>query len=250
MIAYKLRAITKAELHPTPLSGAVCHPFSGKYCTNYPKYILEWEGHKQPLCGVHAQVARKQIESVQRAMNPITDRAKRYRANRNPPPGRKICTFCARRENVDIDHVNGDEGDDSPENKMFLCRPCNTQKGIVQARNRIGVRTRQFNPWKVPTFAEFKHSAAVLLGVAPGDVGEATERVRATPPEKRAAFAEKLAANPEPPTYAQYAHAVSIHDKKHHAHDEGGAIIHATPPALRSKYARQIASKKKKRGTL
>jgi len=70
--------------------------------------------------------------------------------------------------------------------------------------------------------------------------------VRSTPPQKRAAYGEKLAANPKPPTYAQYAHGVSIHQRG--AHDEGGAIIHATPAALRSQYARKIAATKRRRG--
>ncbi len=174
----------------------------------------------------------------------ITDRAKRYRANRNPPPGKKLCNFCASRKNIDIDHVTGNESDDSPENKMYLCRACNTRKGITQARNRIGVRTRQYNPFKIPTFTQFKHHAAVLLGVEKGDVAESTHAVRSTPPEKRAAYAEKIAANPNPPTYAQYAHGVSVHQRG--AHDEGGAIIHATPPELRSKYARKIAAGKRR----
>ena len=47
---------------------------------------------------------------------------------------------------------------------------------------------------KVPTFAEFKRSAGVLLGVDPGDVGKATEIVRATPPGKRAEYAGKIEA--------------------------------------------------------
>lgn len=179
-----------------------------------------------------------------KAARNITDRAKRYRANRNPPPGPKRCAFCASRQNVDIDHVTGDESDDAPENLMYLCRPCNTRKGITQARNRIGVRTQQYNPQRVPTFAQFKQSAAVLLGIAPGDAGEATAAIRAIPPKTRATYAAKIAANPAP-TYAQYAHGVSIHQRG--AHDEGGVIIHATPPALRSRYARQIARTKRQR---
>jgi hypothetical protein len=208
----------------------------------------------------------------------ITDRAKRYRAHRNPPPGRKICNFCARRQNVDIDHVTGDESDDEPDNLMYLCRPCNTRKGIVQARNRIGTRTRQFNPMKVPTFAQFKAHAAALLGIGPGDPTAATAAIRATPPEKRAEFAEKIEAanpfkseaqrrkffamaergeisqatlrkwkkgNPAVPTFTQYLHGVSIH--KRGAHDEGGAIIHATPKAKRREYADKIAEFKRQR---
>lgn len=211
----------------------------------------------------------------------ITDRAKRYRANRNPPPGPRRCTFCASRQNVDVDHITGHESDDSPENKMYLCRPCNTLKGITQARNRIGTRTRQYNPLKVPSFAEFKHHAAVLLGLASGDAAAATAAIRATPPEKRAEYSGRIEkANPfrsdaqrrkfyamaargeisaatlkkfsrdnpaAPPTYQQYAYGVSIHDKKTHAHDEGGAIIHATPPALRHRYAQKIAETKRQR---
>lgn len=55
------------------------------------------------------------------------------------------------------------------------------------------------------------------------------------------------AAGARVPSYAQYAHAVSVHVRG--AHDEGGAVIHATPPELRSQYARQIAAEKRKRGT-
>lgn len=212
----------------------------------------------------------------------ITDRAKRYRANRNPPPGPRRCNFCVSRKNIDVDHVTGDEADEAPENLMYLCRRCNTAKGITQARNRIGVRTRQFNPHiiKIPTFAEFKHSAAVLLGVEAGDVGRATDTVRAIPPERRTAYADKIeAANPfkseaqrrkffamaargeisqatlkrfvshnpaAVPTFAQYAFAVASHDHSG-KHDEGGAIIHATPKAKRTEYAERIAELKRRR---
>ena len=180
----------------------------------------------------------------------ITDRAKRYRANRNPPPGRKRCQFCASRKNVDIDHVSGHEADDSPANKMFLCRSCNTRKGIMQARNRIGTRTRQYNPQPAPSFAAYCNAARVLVGETPGDVGEATATVQATTPARRAAFADRIAtANPAPPTFEQYLFALGVHDHKNKAHDEGGAIIHATPPALRRRYALRIATIKSQRGT-
>ena len=208
----------------------------------------------------------------------ITDRAKRYRAQRNAPPGRKICNFCAQRENVDIDHVTGDESDGEPENLMYLCRPCNTRKGITQARNRIGSRTRQYNPMKVPTFAQFKQHAAALLGIGPGDPAAATAAIRATPPETRAGYAAKIEAanpfkseaqrqkffamaargeisqatlnkfrrgNPAAPTYEQYLHGVMEH--KRGSHDAGGAIIHATPKAIRREYAARIAETKRQR---
>jgi hypothetical protein len=185
----------------------------------------------------------KQVADVARAANPkpvdqITDRAKRYRANRNSPPGPRRCNFCGSRKNVDVDHISGDESDGEPENLMFLCRSCNAQKAVTQARNKIGVRTAQFNPQPEPNFREFQHSAAVLLGLRRGNAGHATALIRATPPKKRAEYAERIARNPAP-DFRQYIRAVVIHQRG--AHDEGGKIIHSTPPQLRSQYAREIA---------
>jgi hypothetical protein len=218
----------------------------------------------------------------------ITDRAKRYRAQKNRPPGPKRCNFCTSRRNVDIDHITGDESDSEPENLMWLCRACNTTKGYNQARNRVGVRTRQYNPEPRATFARFKEAAKILLGKIKGSVAGATAYVRGTPPEKRAEFAAEmnernpfaseaqrrkfyamaergeisaatvrkferetppgqLPAYSNPPTFAQYAHGVAEHQRG--AHDEGGVIIHSTPPAMRSRYAKKIASIKKQRGT-
>lgn len=71
--------------------------------------------------------------------------------------------------------------------------------------------------------------------------------------EKRDGFpyrvkATRDARNPgDRTTYAEYARAVSIHRRG--AHDEGGAIIHATPKELRSKYARRFAASKRKRSS-
>lgn len=44
------------------------------------------------------------------------------------------------------------------------------------------------------------------------------------------------------PTFQQYAWAVSNHSRG--AHDEGGAVIHATPRSKRIEYAKQIANLK------
>jgi hypothetical protein len=261
----------------------------------------------------------------------ITDRAKRYRAQRNRPAGPKRCGFCASRENIDVDHIEGDEDDGEPENLMYLCRPCNTAKGITQARNRIGRRTAQYNPGKPrlhtadtlnqmisklhtkafkafpsspvqkeiqaeiarleemrrklkaeknPTFAQYVNAAQVLTGRSAGDARAATATIRATPAAKRQAYTDRIErANPfrseaqrrkfyamlqrgeitaatmrkmqadnpapPPPTFAQYAFGVSIHTRG--AHDEGGKIIHATPPAKRHQYAQEIARRKAER---
>jgi hypothetical protein len=179
----------------------------------------------------------------------ITDRAKRYRANRNPPAGPKRCGFCASRRNVDIDHIDGDEAHGNQTNLMYLCRSCNTRKGLVQTRARIGRRTVQYNPEPKPTFRRYVDAVRILRGDVQGNASKAVETLLATPPASRVEFGERIhqANNPErtSPTYAQYAYAVSIHTRG--AHDEGGVIIHATPPAIRSRYARQIASGKKQK---
>jgi hypothetical protein len=174
----------------------------------------------------------------------ITDRAKRYRAQRNRPAGPKRCTVCSSRRNVDIDHISGDESDGEPENLMWLCRPCNVRKAILQQRNRIGVRTRQYNPQRAPGFKEFRNAGMILTGLAPGNVAEATAVIYQTPPAKRLEYAERNAQNPVP-TFKQYAFATSIHRRG--AHDEGGEIIHATPPEIRSRYAKRIAEIKRGR---
>jgi len=176
----------------------------------------------------------------------ITDRAKRYRARRNSPPGRKICNFCASRKNIDVDHITGDESEGDPENLMYLCRSCNARKAVTQARNRIGVRTIQYNPGpKPPSFREFQHYAAVLLGIRPGSAEVATAQIRATPPEKRAEYAARIESNPGPPDFRAYVKAVVEHQRG--AHDKAGKVIHATPPAIRSEYAREIAAIKRQR---
>lgn len=177
----------------------------------------------------------------------ITDRAKRYRAQRNKPNGPKRCNFCASRRNIDVDHISGKEADGEPANLMYLCRSCNARKAVTQARNKIGVRTSQYNPQRVPTFCQFRNAALVLLGSEPGDARIATALVRATPPQTRVEYGERIAGqmrNPAP-DFKQYAMAVTIHQRGQH--DEGGKIIHATPPALRSEYARQIAAIKSQR---
>jgi len=208
----------------------------------------------------------------------ITDRAKRYRAQKNVPAGKKRCTFCASSRNTVIDHVNGNESDGEPGNLMRLCKSCNTRKGLTQARHRVGIRTRQYNPARVPTFQQFRNAAAVLLGIGQGDVAQATQTILQTPPETRERYADKIETanpfksdaqrrkffamaargeiapavlrkflqhNPTAPTFAQYAHGVSIHQRG--THDEGGVIIHATPPELRKTYARKIARIKAQR---
>jgi len=179
----------------------------------------------------------------------ITDRAKQYRANANPPAGPRRCGFCAAARARDIDHIDGDEGNGAKRNLQYLCRSCNTKKGLTQKKAGAGRRTVQFNPQGPVTFRQYVDSVLILRGDQPGNVKKAAQILQATPPAARRRFGDLILAarNPGPstPTYAQYAYAVSIHTRK--AHDEGGKVIHATPPAVRSEYARRIAAAKKRR---
>lgn len=114
-----------------------------------------------------------------------------------------------------------------------------------------------FNPAHAPTFAQFVNAALVLRGDETGNAAHATEVILATPPARRLDYAnriEKARRNPEVPTFAQYAFAVSQQTGRHYIrgqgftegdHGEAGAIIHATPRELRSEYARKIAASKR-----
>jgi hypothetical protein len=141
----------------------------------------------------------------------VTDRAQRYRANQpGIRPKGKQCAKCGSTRNIVVNHKNGNESDTHAGNLNLLCKSCNGKEAARHKAAGQGRRTAQYNPKKK---------------------------------------AKKKQAKPNVPTYGQYGYAVSIHDKKSHAHDEGGAIIHATPKALRRQYAREMASTKRWRGT-
>jgi hypothetical protein len=123
----------------------------------------------------------------------VTDRAKRYRAQKNVTGPRKCC-MCGSLENLGVMHLDGNEDHGEPKNLAWGCKSCNGILAAAFKKAGIGKPTNQYNP-------------------ASGTV----------------------------PTYQQYAWAVSNHSRG--AHDEGGAIIHATPKKKRIEYARQIAAK-------
>lgn len=130
----------------------------------------------------------------------ITDRAKRYRAQKQVS-GPRRCVFCGSTKDLGVMHLDGNESHGEAKNLAWGCRSCNQKLSAAFKRIGAGRRTKQYNP-----------SSGV-------------------------------------PTFAQYAWAVSNHDKETHAHDEGGAIIHATPKHKRIEYARRIADLKSKRGS-
>jgi len=116
------------------------------------------------------------------------------------PQGPKVCAKCGSRSHVVPDHINGVPDDTRRGNLQWLCKSCNTAKGIAFRNAGKGRLTRQYNP-----------------------------------------------GSKQAPTFQQYAWAVANHARG--AHDEGGAIIHATPLNLRREYAGQIWDARRERGT-
>lgn len=182
----------------------------------------------------------------------LTDRALRYRAQRNSLPGPKVCGYCGSKRNVGVDHIDGREENGGERNLIYACKSCNTAKGFAFRNAGLGRRTVQFNPaggrparslnqWMLAGLSVCGRSDAM-------SVRDAAEMIAATSPKRRAEFAAEMS-NPAP-TYAQYAWAVAQGGPRGHhletdgAHDEAGAIIHATPKHLRRQYAREIAARK------
>ena len=141
-------------------------------------------------------------------MPEITDRAKRYRANRAYQK-KAFCecrarnhghgAMCRSRANLGVGHKDGDESNGKPSNLFTVCKSCNGMQAHDDKKAGRGVRTRQYNPKK----------------------------------KKR---------NPGATNLAQYVQAAVEHTRG--AHDDGGRVIHETPKAKRREFAREIAFRK------
>lgn len=132
----------------------------------------------------------------------LTDRALRYRAQHNVK-GPKRCVLCGSRQDLGVMHLDGNESNGEARNLAWGCRSCNQVLSAAFKRIGAGRRTKQYNP-----------SSGV-------------------------------------PTFEQYAWAVTHHHKGAYLgggqwgegeHDEGGAIIHATPKHKRIEYAKRLAT--------
>jgi hypothetical protein len=245
-----------------------------------------------------------------KAQSNLTDRAKRYHANRDDvrPRGPKVCGYCGSTGSVEVDHIDGVEGHNWPQNLLWACRPCNTRKGLNFRRVGIGERTAQFNsssghgaisysewgelvdrvrgdvqaskpevvaavrkiqqtpervrqqfaermrrnPLAVASLADYLSTATAFQTFAGSDafkgLDESVRRVMNTPRaryDRFAGAARRLNPSGRYPTYEQYGVAVAMHQRG--SRDAGGAMIHATPPRIRSEYAARIAEVKRTR---
>jgi hypothetical protein len=152
------------------------------------------------------------------AIELITDRAKRYRAQQANQQTEKRCIYCGQPGGrLDNEHINGRESDAAPENLAYSCRPCNTTKGAYLLKEGIGERTAQYNPTRAggaATLTEWKEALAAIS------------------PHKGAKYA--------PRNYGLFSEMTTA---------EGVAMIRATPHSKRSDFARTIWNLRKARGT-
>ena len=166
----------------------------------------------------------------------ITDRAKRYRAQK-AVEGPRRCILCGTTPGrLDVMHLDGDESNGE--------------------RIGAGVRTRQYNPSAREKYEKAEAERRALYAQLRGrDLTSAWARPRLRKIYKLDQLVEKLStqaayedagqgklfnpASGHVPTFQQYAWGVSSHERG--AHDEGGTIIHATPRGKRIEYARRIA---------
>ena len=127
----------------------------------------------------------------------VTDRALRYRANRHPPPGPRICALCGSEKNVEVGHVDGHEENCSPANTFWTCRPCNVRCGNTLRRAGLGRLTRQYNPAAssgAENLGQWMNAVMSIKGDSGGtmSVSDAVAMIRGTPLEQRSRFAREI----------------------------------------------------------
>lgn len=125
----------------------------------------------------------------------ITDRAKRYRANRDVEGDTAICHYCGGRGTM-IHHIDGNESHGQAGNLVAVCRPCNHLADAVLKAAGLGRPTNQFNPKKKSSAAsglgQYVSAVRVLRGELPGDVAAAVATLKATSPAARSRFARRV----------------------------------------------------------
>ena len=128
---------------------------------------------------------------------PVTDRAKRYRANQEGclPSGKKACKLCGSTRFLVVDHKRGDESNGAKSNLRWLCKSCNTKLGARDAKEGRGRRTQQFNPkGGAVSFDQWSEAVSTLAGENLGSMtlDQARDIVRATSKKKRSEFNEDV----------------------------------------------------------
>lgn len=138
---------------------------------------------------------------MRHAPQQITDRAKRYRAQRAIEQADQRCIYCgapaSSGRRLVVEHINGREADNAPENLGRACYPCNVTKGVHFARAGKGIKTQQYNPRKKAAGARslgaYVKAILTTKGYDTGmDLSSAVELLRATSPADRSRYASDI----------------------------------------------------------
>jgi hypothetical protein len=147
------------------------------------------------------------VNFPRRSVQNITDRALRYRANKRPPAGKKLCVFCGTSKKLMVGHLDGHETHNSDENLHWTCRSCNALHANALKRSGMGRRTAQFNPsasggatnvgeWAQAVGAIIPHEYSYRnQGLRAGSTmktSDAVAMIRATPASARSRFAAQM----------------------------------------------------------
>lgn len=176
----------------------------------------------------------------------VTDRALRYRANQAmPQDSPMVCFACGATTGLDVAHLDGHEENTAPENLAWSCRSCNVLCGNTLRAAGAGRLTNQYNPAGARSSTHYRGAVDTMLGKSRAmSLRSAIETIQGTSHQKRAQFATGKA-NPGAETLGAYIAAIMDHQGGRK--DKGGKIIHETPHARRSKFAREIAKIKRQR---
>src|SRR5580704_5328487 len=128
-----------------------------------------------------------------KAVEEITDRAKRYRANKVRPKGPKRCAYKHRmnpcKGPLGINHIDGNESHGEQDNLNWACKRHNAQLAIYHKAMGRGVRTRQYNPGAT-NLAQYVQAAVEHSRGAHDEGGRV---IHETPKAKRRSFAREIA---------------------------------------------------------
>lgn len=135
-------------------------------------------------------------KSFRKPVAQISDRAKRYRANRCKRLG-KFCEQCGSKQNLGIGHRDGNESNNRPDNLGTLCKSCNGKQAFLDKKAGRGVRTRQYNPKKKkrrknPGAKSLGEYVSAAVSHSRGAHDAAGKLIHETPKARRRAFAREI----------------------------------------------------------
>jgi hypothetical protein len=138
--------------------------------------------------------ARNPTKGAQKETRNVTDRALRYRATAQPPPGERRCCLFGFTRNVEVGHVNGHEEDSSPANLFGRAVRATCDAGIrcvapdsaasrintIHHRKALPISARGLTSSQPQRRSGRKHGGKRTIAM-----------IRATPPAQRSRFAKR-----------------------------------------------------------